>query len=95
MVERYQRINGDRELSLEEPIKTIEGKYIRPDVVDNKNHMIYDYKFYHTKISPAKLNMSPQMINYRETLKMPSKIVFPFKSIKHDIILFPYFKINF
>ena len=95
MVERYQRINGDCELSLEEPIKTIEGKYIRPDVVDNKNHMIYDYKFYHTKISPAKLNMSPQMMKYREVLQMPTKVIIPLQPYKKTINFLPSFIIRF
>ena len=94
LVKRYQEIHGDRELVLETNVER-NGIIIRPDVVDNKNKMIYDYKLYHHKISPQKFNLSPQMMKYREVLQMPTKVIIPLQPYKKTINFLPSFIIRF
>lgn len=94
LVKRYQDIHGDRDLVLETNVDR-NGIIIRPDVVDNKNKMIYDYKFYHHKISPQKFNLSPQMMKYREVLQMPTKVIIPLQPYKKTINFLPSFIIRF
>jgi len=64
-------------LRLEEPIRLDNGQYIRPDVVDYKNNIIYDYKFGFPNRTPEQLNMSFQMQRYRIVLQMPSEVIKP------------------
>lgn len=77
LLERYQHKYGDRGLRLEEPIRLDNGQYIRPDVVDYKNNIIYDYKFGFPNRTPEQLNMSFQMQRYRIVLQMPSEVIKP------------------
>ena len=76
LIDRYQEIHGDRGLETEQLIRD-NGRLIRPDVIDYKNKMIYDYKFGFPNQNPAQLNMTNQRQKYRFILQMPSEVIKP------------------
>lgn len=72
MVRRYERTTGSRDLIIEKN----KGKY-RPDIIDNKNKIIYDFKFGYPNKTIEQLNMTRQMQNYRNHFRMPTRIIRP------------------
>lgn len=80
MIKRYEKLNkkniGVLNLKIEEGTK-FGDKIYKPDVIDLKNNIIYDWKFGYPNKTPAQLNLTPQMMNYRREFKMPTVIIKP------------------
>jgi RHS repeat-associated protein len=78
LLKRYQKMWGDRGLDFKVPFNNkVTGERGFLDVLDRKNGMIYDWKFGYPTKTPAQLNMTPQMLKYRNNFNLPSQIIKP------------------
>ena len=95
---RYKGVRGDLELEIEKSVKINGDRFIRPDIIDTKNGLIYDFKFGYPKMTTEQLNMTPQMIKYREAFGLPSEIIrpqVPFAPIKRNGLFLNIFRFRF
>ncbi|HMM04984.1 DUF6443 domain-containing protein [Dysgonomonas sp.] len=65
LLERYQSIYGSRGMQFKVPFNNGSGNRGFLDVLDNTNGVIYDWKFGYPGMTPAQLNMTPQMLKYQ------------------------------
>lgn len=74
----YQELYGDRGLEFNVYFKnkhTYEQGFV--DVLDTKEHIIYDFKFGYPNKTPEMLNNTPQMQKYRNHFGWPFEIIKP------------------
>ena len=77
MLKKYQSIYEDRQLYFKDYRYDINGRKHILDVLDQKNKMIYDWKFGYPNKTPLQLNSTPQMQNYRRLWGYPSEVIKP------------------
>ncbi len=76
VLKRYQSMVEERHLTFGDS-KKLDGKKLILDVLDNKNHVIYDWKFGYPDKTPFMLNQSIQMQKYRKAWGYPTIIIKP------------------
>ncbi|MDE6522925.1 MAG: FG-GAP-like repeat-containing protein [Muribaculaceae bacterium] len=74
---RYQNWYENRYLDFKGFRKDEFGRKWKPDILDLKNKIIYDFKFGYPNKTPWQLNQSRQMRMYRELWGWPSVIIKP------------------
>ena len=74
---KYQKRYGDRQLRFKQYKYDVNGKKYILDVLDNKNKIIYDWKFGYPNKTPMQLNATPQLQKYRELWGFPSEVIKP------------------
>ncbi|MBB1141026.1 hypothetical protein [Myroides sp. WP-1] len=47
------------------------------DVLDKSGGIIYDWKFGYPNMTPAQLNMTPQLLKYQRNFGLPTQIIKP------------------
>lgn len=77
LLEKYQKRYGHRQLLFKKSKYDINGKKYILDVLDEKNKIIYDWKFGYPNKTPMQLNATPKMQKYRDLWKYPSEIIKP------------------
>lgn len=77
LLEKYQKRYGDRQLRFKQYKYDVNGKKYILDVLDNKNKIIYDWKFGYPNKTPMQLNATPQLQKYRELWGFPSEVIKP------------------
>lgn len=77
MLKRYQKMYEDRQLLFKDYRYDNNGKKYILDVLDQKNKVIYDWKFGYPNKTPLQLNSTPQMQNYRRLWGYPSEVIKP------------------
>ena len=76
VLKRYQSMVEERHLTFGDS-KKLDGKKLILDVLDNKNHVIYDWKFGYPDKTPFMLNQSIQMQKYTKAWGYPTIIIKP------------------
>lgn len=77
LLKKYQDKYGDRQLIFKDYKYDVNGKKYILDVLDNKNKIIYDWKFGYPNKTPMQLNATPQLQKYRELWGLPSEVIKP------------------
>jgi hypothetical protein len=77
LLERYQKIYGDKGLKFGVYFNNGPGNIGKLDVLDNANGIIYDWKFGYPGMTPAQLNATAQMAKYQRNFGLPTQIIKP------------------
>ncbi|MDR7212729.1 hypothetical protein [Flavobacterium piscis] len=77
LLERYQSIYGNKGLQFKVPFNNGPGNRGFLDVLDNTNGIIYDWKFGYPGMTPAQLNMTPQMLKYKRNFRLTTQVIKP------------------
>ncbi|WP_301068596.1 RHS repeat-associated core domain-containing protein [uncultured Duncaniella sp.] len=80
VLRKYQKIVEDRGLKTDR-CKEYAGRKWKPDVVDERNNIIYDWKFGYPNKTAEQLNQTRQMRMYREAFRMDLSKIFKYEVV--------------